>query len=277
MGKTTKIEWAQSTQNWWIGCTRLSRACDFCYAADWAIRYKRPELWAGQLHKTKTWGDPFKWNKAAGLTGEQWRVFSSSLSDIFDNQAPIEWFTDALDVIRQTKNLTWMLLTKRPMNILKLLREAGRTANVQGRMDLAGWIEDWLDGEPPHNVWLGCTVEDMEQKEIRLRHLKAVPAVLRFLSMEPLLEEVSFDVGELDGIGWIIVGGESGPHARPMHPSWALYLRDLCKALGVAFMVKQLGTLAAKTSHFRDKKGGDWAEWPADLRVRETPHASVRS
>jgi len=227
MGADTKIEWAHHTYNPWIGCTRISPACDHCYAADWAKRYGQEHLWQGQRRQTaaQTRNQPAKWNREAEAASQRRRVFCSSLADIWDNQVPAVWRAETFDKIRSTPWLDWMLLTKRPQNIGKMLYPA-----VGYDVDMAGW--------PWPNVWLGTTIEDRERLA-NLEHLRRVPAVVRFLSIEPLLEEL----GELDltGIHLVIVGGESGQDARPMHPAWVRSIRDQCAAQGVAFFFKQWG------------------------------------
>ncbi|GJD55211.1 phage Gp37/Gp68 family protein [Methylobacterium dankookense] len=226
MAENSKIEWTHHTMNFWVGCTRISPACDNCYAASWAKRTGQAQLWDGQRRRTApaNWRKLVKWDAAAAAAGERHRVFSNSLADFFDNQVWDRWRNDAWHFIARAPNLDFLLLTKRPQNIAKMLPspEIGAPA----------WGEGWC------NVWLGTTVED----RARLRnvdHLRAVPAIVRFLSIEPLLE----DLGEIDltGIHLVIVGGESGPGARPMHPAWVRRILEQCAAAGVAFFFKQWG------------------------------------
>ncbi|GEP09881.1 phage Gp37/Gp68 family protein [Methylobacterium gnaphalii] len=221
MAENTKIEWAHHTFNPWTGCTRISPACDNCYAADWAKRTGQPHLWEGSRRRTseENWRKPLKWNRSAAAAGIRYRVFCASLADVFDNQAKEVWRSDLFELIEATPSLDWMLLTKRPQNIAKMV-----------------WPR-W-DAGLPSNVWLGATVED-RKRLANIDHLRAVPAAVRFLSIEPLLE----DLGEIDltGIHLVIVGGESGPNARPMHPHWARSIREQCVAAGVPFFFKQWG------------------------------------
>ncbi|MGY2053260.1 phage Gp37/Gp68 family protein [Methylobacterium sp. JK268] len=226
MAENTKIEWAHHTMNFWVGCTAITPACDNCYAFAWAKRAGHPELWDGQRRRTTpaNWRKLVKWDAAAAAAGERHRVFSNSLADFFDNQVEDRWRNDAWHFINRAPNLDFLLLTKRPQNIAKMLPGPDIGAPA------------WGDGWP--NVWLGTTVED----RARLRnvdHLRAVPARVRFLSCEPLLE----DLGEFDltGIHLVIVGGESGPGARPMPAEWARSIRDHCSAAGVAYHFKQHG------------------------------------
>lgn len=220
MPKTT-IEWTDFSHNFWVGCQKISAACDHCYAESWAKRSGHPELWDGERRRTKTWGDISKWNRAAKVAGIRYSVFSNSLSDYFDNQVPPPWRTDAWEEIRVCDNLDFLLLTKRPQNIPKMLPP------------------DWGAGWP--NVRLGTTVESPDEYR-RIRFLQAVPCALRFLSMEPLLARC--DDIPLDGISWVITGGESGGNARPSHPDWFRSVRDQCAERGVAYLHKQNGEFA---------------------------------
>lgn len=257
MGENSNIEWTHHTFNAWIGCTKVGPGCDNCYAAAWDARGLQGQetRWGAHATRTRTapanWRKPLSWDRAAAKAGEPHRVFCSSLADVFDNHPSIlpEWRADLWALIRATPNLDWMLLTKRPGNIAKMLPS------------------DWGRGYP--NVWLGCTIVNQEEAERDIPKLLAVPAIVRFLSMEPLLGPVDLGMiwlrrfGEkqtdlsnrlgdyvqpLRGnftdspkINLVIVGGESGPRARPMHPDWARSLRDQCNAAGVAFHFKQWG------------------------------------
>jgi protein gp37 len=279
MGENTSIEWATHTMNFWLGCTKLSPACEHCYAESWAKRIGRPELWAGDRQRTTeaNWRKPLKWNRetadaiaswqrrrAAGEAGDLWRperlrVFTNSLADFFDNRVPPVWRMEAWRLIHATASLDWLVLTKRPQNIRRMLPDERLT-------------EAWGDGWP--NVWVGTTVEDRARLK-NIDHLRAIPAAIRFLSIEPLLE----DLGEIDlrGIHWVIVGGESGPHARPMHPDWVRAILGQCEAAGVPFLFKQWGEWAPTSgvdtySHGPDKRRrqfptSDGMAWLADGRI----------
>lgn len=217
MVKNSNISWTNHTFNPWVGCTRVSPACDFCYAEQWARQSGHPELWDGERRRTKTWGDPVKWNKEAGITGERARVFCASLADVFDNQIEPQWRTDLFNLIRRCENLDWLLLSKRPQNMEKMLPE------------------DWGNGYP--NVWLGSTVENLKEAERRIPVLRATPARIHFLSCEPLLEDISGI--DFEGIDWVICGGESGPKRRPFDIRWAEALHAQCVADGTAYYFKQ--------------------------------------
>lgn len=260
------------------------------------------------------WAEPLKWNKwaaegtcyacggkrtiktktgprdcmtclASGTFGEPYRarVFCASLSDVFEGEntmPPESWNVVAaarirlFRLIQATPNLDWLLLTKRPENILSILKLMHFAASVTLHdPHFALWIEAWINGFPPTNVWLGTSAEDQEAADKRIPELLQVPAAVRFLSCEPLLGPVDFEfdteVGILSflqshdfgdkptaKIDWVIVGGESGPDARPLHPDWARRLRDQCKASGVPFLFKQWGEWlpGSQAAHFTDKQ-----------------------
>lgn len=238
MGADSKIEWCDHTFNPWVGCTKVSAACDHCYAESWAKRTGQSQLWTGERRRTSgvNWKQPEKWNRTAlEKYGRPARVFCASLADVYDNQVPQEWRADLWTLISKTPNLTWMLLTKRPQNIAKMLPA------------------DWGDGY--HNVWLGTTVENNDEATRRIGHLLTVKARKRFLSCEPLLGEVDLERGgfsfltrlksptgkQYEKIDWVIAGGESGPGARPPRISWVRLLRDQCFVRGVPFHFKQWG------------------------------------
>lgn len=240
MAENSKIEWCDHTFNPWVGCTKVSPACDHCYAEAWAKRTGQAQLWDGDRRRTSgaNWRQPILWNRKAEAAGTRARVFCASLADVFDNKAASRWRDDLWRLIARTPFLDWLLLTKRPQNIHKMLPGPAIGA------------PEWGDGWP--NVWLGTTVENQEEADRRIPHLLGVPAKVRFLSCEPLLEpiETPFLKMRIDEHGnflsggrihWVICGGESGPLARPMHPDWARSLRDQCQAAGVLFFFKQWG------------------------------------
>ncbi|MSU91871.1 DUF5131 family protein [Rhodobacteraceae bacterium 2CG4] len=222
MAENSGIEWTTHTFNPWIGCTKVSPACDHCYAEAWDARFGG-ERWGPHAPRTRTksWRGPVKWNREAEGAVERPRVFCASLADVFDNHRSIDpvWRSDLWALVRQTPNLDWLLLTKRPQNIERYLPA------------------DW--GQGYANVWLGTTIENQEEFDRRAHHLTAIPAAVRFLSMEPLLEPV--DLRGAEGLDWIIAGGESGSSFRPADPDWFRRLRDQCAAAGRAFLFKQWG------------------------------------
>ena len=434
MGANTKIQWTDYTFNPWWGCTRVSPGCEHCYAeafakrcgVQWGVKAER------RFFGDKHWAEPLKWNAAAAKLGERRRVFCASMADVFEDRDDLRAERAKLfSLIHTTPHLDWLLLSKRPENMERLAD--------------ARWIHGW-----PSNVWAGCTVEDQRRADERIPHLLRVPAAVRFLSCEPLLERVDLtgvlevkngseaarernlsasgvgdasnrqerrdmerfstsretnDDGLLDGardgrrdegarpgsstgmeaparrdpkrddgeshrresleqravesrtrdvlgadgsfspgaeardtdrraqserqadercgggdsdssvawraaqidreglrsersnnqqdrprpaLDWIIIGGESGPGARPFDLAWARSIVEQCKAAGVACFVKQLGARPREyvpppgapddggdliTLRLRDRKGGDISEFPPELRVREWPEA----
>lgn len=286
MAENTKIEWAHHTFNGWIGCTKVGPGCDNCYAADLSKARLGVAWGPGQPRRrtaASTWKLPRRWNNRAAKEGVRYRVFCSSLADVFDNEVDPSWRADLFQLIRETPHLDWLLVTKRIGNAAKMAEAAGR----------------W-----PGNVWLGATIVNQAEADRDIPKLLATDGPrCRFLSMEPLLGAVNVepwlapektcqecDDGEgygnrcssnqipraeqcpwnravqivtehgpftKDGqpasithevrtLDWIIVGGESGPNARPMHPDWVRSLRDQCAAAGVPFFFKQWG---------------EWREW----------------
>ncbi|CAN7301203.1 phage Gp37/Gp68 family protein [Phyllobacterium sp. LjRoot231] len=260
MAENSAIEWCDHTFNPWEGCQKVSPGCDHCYAEARNQRFGGGTAtnWGPGAPRRRTsasnWSKPHRWQRDAlefyGLHGRRQRVFCSSLADVFDNAVDPSWRADLWQLIRDTPALDWQLLTKRPQNIKKMLPPF--------------WDE--IRG----HVWLGTSTEDQPEADRRVIHLTAVeprPAVL-FLSMEPFLSGISFRwatwhpigskylTNHLDGLrklDWIIVGGESGPHARPLHPDWVRMIRDQCKEANVPFLFKQWGEwkpLAANDGHW---------------------------
>lgn len=259
MGENSGIQWTDHTFNPWIGCTKVSPGCDHCYAETWAKRYGTATWGSGEprhLTSESNWQQPLKWNRQAEAEGKRLRVFCASLADVFDNEVPSEWRARLFDIIHSTPYLDWLLLTKRIGNVNKML---------------ASWA--CIDKLWP-NVWLGASIVNQEEANRDIPKLLATPAKVRFLSLEPLLGPVDLSgipanlnplpqheawdwfnaltgCGEFQGeyagapdypkIDWVIVGGESGPGARPMSPHWVRDLRNQCINSGVPFFFKQWG------------------------------------
>lgn len=269
MGANSSIEWCHHTFNAWWGCQRVSPGCQHCYAETLAKRWNH-QVWGPAKTTTRRmmsedyWKQPLKWNKSAGERGVRERVFCASMADVFEDHPDVRTSRGRLwNLIAQTPNLDWLLLTKRPEYINYL----------------APWGSEAYPW--PANVWVGTSVEDQQRADERIPELLKVPARVRFLSCEPLLGPVDLrrylgiapdysncgtdhmeahgwaydaDSGGLMGSGardslydpepgihWVICGGESGHGARPMHQRWARSLRDQCKAAEVAYFFKQHG------------------------------------
>lgn len=240
MGANSKIEWTDHTFNPWVGCTKVSPACDNCYAEAWAKRSGRVKWGDNPRARTNhiNWAKPRLWNKKAEAAGTRPKVFCASLADVFDNQVDPEWVFDLFELIQRTPCLDWLILTKRPQNILKL-------------------FPDLFDLGVRPNVWLGTTVENQAEADRRIPWLLEVPAVKHFLSCEPLLGQLElrpYLAWSGARVDWVICGGESGSGARPMHPGWARSLRDQCEGAGVPFFFKQWGD-------WRPHVYGEGGEW----------------
>lgn len=223
MGKLSLIEWTDDTFNPWIGCTKVSPACQNCYAECLCHRRKWVQWGKGKprLRTSKAnWNQPLKWNEEARESGRRRRVFCASLADVFDAEVPSQWRSDLWQLVCNTPYLDWLILTKRPENIAGMLPP------------------DWKDGWP--NVCLMTSVEDQE-RSTRVECLLQVPAQYRGLSIEPLLGPIDLDPTWMEKLNWIIVGGESQKEARPTHPDWVRSIRDQCQKHGVHFFFKQWG------------------------------------
>jgi protein gp37 len=243
---TTNIEWCDSTFNPWIGCTRVSPACDDCYAARSTPARALGVAWGpGELRRRtadSTWEKPCTWQRqAAGFQaqhGRRRRVFCASLADVFDNAVPESWRIDLFSLIEETPDLDWLLLTKRVGNVEQMLPWSACT-------------------QPWPNVWIGITVVNQAEVDRDVPKLLRVPAAVRFLSVEPMLGSLAlrpdwiwpFGPGALLGLHWVICGGESGPKARPLHPDWPRALRDQCADAGVPFLFKQWGEWSEHDGH----------------------------
>lgn len=294
MGKDTNIEWTDHTFSPWWGCTKVSPGCTNCYADSFSKRVghgkRLPTIWGPKSERrffgAKHWAEPLQWARAAEREGVRRRVFCASMADVFEDRPDLADARARLcRVVTETPSLDWLLLTKRPQNVVRLWPDFGFTPNV----------------------WIGTTVEDQRRADERIPELLTIPARVRFLSCEPLLEAVDLFAflktplrdrclaelrsPEMPGIDWVIVGGESGHGARPFNLAWARALRDRCRAASVAFFCKQFGAAASDpvngiagralkvpaeaaqlvSLRLKDRKGGDWGEWPTDLRVREFP------
>jgi len=281
--KNSKIEWTDHTFNPWRGCTKVSPGCANCYAE--AMSGRNPAVlgsWGPKgsrvIASESMWRQPVKWNLEARSERVRRRVFCASLADVFGGPEtmPAGEYRGVkaararlLDLIADTPWLDWLLLTKRPENIMPSLREICGALDIDGASDYLA--EKWIAGEAPSNVWIGTSMEDQAAADRRIPELLRIPARVRFLSMEPLLGPVDLaglafwtdQDGQIVGvedrdpesfphIHWVIVGGESGPRARPMHPDWARSIRDQCQQASVPFFFKQWGEWAPGSAFRND-------------------------
>lgn len=244
----TGIEWTEVTWNPTTGCDRVSAGCDNCYALALAKRLK-----AMGVDKYQQDGDPRTSGPGFGIAVHEaalkdpyrWRgsrlVFVNSMSDLFHARVPTAFIRQVFDVMADTPQHTYQLLTKRSRRLRRLAADL-----------------PW-----PPNLWMGVSIEDSKVFS-RVDDLRQVPAAVRFLSCEPLLGPL--DGLDLDGIGWLIAGGESGPHHRAIDPDWVRQLRDLCLTGEVAFFFKQWGGRTPKEGG-RTLDGRLWDEMPRPARL----------
>ena len=257
MGENSKIEWTHHTFNPWWGCMKVSDGCANCYAETFAKRTGH-SIWGPatttqrRTFGDKHWAEPLKWNDEAEKAGERRRVFCASMADVFEEHPQLHAERMRLwELIQRTPWLDWLLLTKRPENV--------------------GWFAPtrWQTDGYPGNVWIGTSVENQAMADKRIPILATIPAAVRFLSCEPLLGPLDLATWFYSmmtddyscAIDWVIVGGESGPKARPMSPDWVRSVRDQCNGAGVAFHFKQWGGVR-KHETGRILDGRTWDEYP---------------
>ena len=241
MAGPSKIEWTEVTWNPVTGCTKVSPGCDNCYAARFAERFRNTvghpyeQGFDLRVHE-KRLEVPLKWRKPR-------TVFVNSMSDLFHTGIAVGYIDRVFDVMEEANRHTFQVLTKRSGRMKKYLSRRYR------------------DRLPPAHIWIGVSVEDGARRS-RIRHLQETPAAVRFLSLEPLLEPL----GRLDltAIHWVIVGGESGPGARPIQEEWVRDIRDQCTLSDVAFFFKQWGGRTPKAKG-RTLDGRTYDEKPGDL------------
>ena len=320
MGDGTGIAWTDATWNPVRGCSRVSRGCEHCYAEGVARRFSGPGMpYEGLVRLTPEGKPKAQWNGTVRLVPEhladplRWtkprRVFVNSMSDLFHEALSFDDVARVFAVMIASPAHSFQVLTKRPARMREFMATCDLRVESAGR-DLAREIEachvnndePW----PPANVWLGVSVEDQRAADERIPVLLDTPAAVRWVSYEPAIGPVDWpSLGVIapsrgtwthggtyevrSGLHWIVVGGESGPSARPFAIEWASRTIAQCRTAGVPAFVKQLGALTVTEERpglepgtwgwsfprWADRKGGDPAEWPADLRVREFPQ--VRS
>lgn len=298
MAENSKIQWTTHTMNPWHGCARVSEGCRLCYAerqsrrnpavlGEWGVNGTRV------VKAESGWHEPIKWNRVAQLAGRRDRVFCASIADVFEDWNGVmqnaqgsrlranAWLPslgrgagDHLtmshvrerlgDLIRRTPNLDWLLLTKRPANVLGMMADHMFGVNAGGSPVV------------PPNLWIGGTVENQKRADERgpeLVKIRRAGVRVVFMSCEPLLEAVKIkEYLEKDaGVNWVICGGESGAadQVNPFDPFWGRMLRDQCDETGVAFFMKQLGSAPVQLTV--KGKGGEMDEFPSYLRVRQFP------
>jgi protein gp37 len=244
MAATTQIEWTDTTWNPITGCSKITAGCDFCYAHRFSERFRgvvgHPfEMGFDLTLRPERLEQPLHWRSPR-------RVFVNSMSDLFHKEVPRSFIDKVFDTMEAADWHTFQVLTKRSSLLRRYLRH---------RYD---------NQLAPSHIWLGVSVEDA-RNAVRLAHLQSSQAAVRFVSFEPLLGSVG--AVDLTGIDWAIVGGESGPGARPMAEEWALEIKDQCRKYGVAFFFKQWGGLRPKSGG-RNLRGREWNEYPSAPKRR---------
>jgi protein gp37 len=252
----SKISWLDggNTFNPWVGCNKVSPGCINCYAEKASLKLRvsldLPPLWGKTAHRHVTsdanWDKPLAWWRKARRTKTQTLVFCASMSDVFeDHPVPAAQRPKLFELIDQTRckaaeepGLHWLLLTKRPENVVASLPEA--------------WGDGWF------GVWIGTSIESASQVS-RAEVLRSIPASVRFISYEPALSQLPDDF-DLKGIHWLIAGGESGPGYRPDNPDWYRHARDMCRRASVPFFFKQ--SASGKSGRGDILDGSTWREWP---------------
>lgn len=288
MSDKSGIEWTEATWNCITGCTKVSQGCKHCYAErEWprlAAPRAKPNIYTGRAftdvkcHPEKL-DIPLRWTKPR-------RIFVNSMSDLFHESVPDEFIAKVFAVMARSSHHIFQVLTKRPGRMQTLLSsDLFIGAIIEASQSVETCAMEWLPFWPLPNVWLGVSVEDQSSADERIPLLLKTPAAVRWISAEPLIEPVTIfsldgpvDVheGSASPLHWIVVGGESGPKARPFVLGWGKDIVRQCQDAGVPVFVKQVGSYPTnregeRCPHIHDKKGGDPSEWPKELRVREYP------
>lgn len=341
--KHTNIEWADFTGSPWYICTEVNEDCANCYARELAkgrMKTITGGKWGKGVPRVRAkgfWSNAIKWNETPWVCdtcGKAWTVngmhpdcdgeilhrarMFPSLCDWLDAEVQIEWLADFLKLVYGTPNLDWLLLTKRPENFFKRLSAAVEYGDTQDwPAEFLDWVMEWFrDGIAPANVWILASAGNQKNADKMMPELLKIPARVRGLSAEPLIGPITFRPDWLEGLDWIIFGGEStqGKPARPCNIEWIVSGLREAQAVGVNCFVKQVGTCPViedsmewrmgregddcrefgsplvgdvkceiltltepqsfprRKMLLKDRKGGDWNEWPEHLRVREYPN-----
>ncbi len=251
MSTSTQIEWTDATWNPVTGCSKITRGCDFCYAERFSERFRNVPDHPFQngfdlTLRPDRLAQPLQWRQPR-------RIFVNSMSDLFHKEIPSHFIDSVFDTMEAANWHTYQVLTKRSSLLVRYLRSR------------------YERGLAPPHIWLGVSIED-GKNVVRLKHLQTANASTKFISFEPLIGPV----GRLDlsGIDWAIVGGESGPRARPMAEEWAIEIRDQCKDADVAFFFKQWGGVRPKSGG-RLLAGREWNQYPSVVETRRLEVANA--
>jgi protein gp37 len=276
----SKIQWTDETWNPIVGCSRISEGCQNCYAESGANsarlqqfkQYQKVSDWNGQVEFVESQlVKPLKWKKPR-------KIFVCSMSDLFHENVSDEWICEIFAYMCIAKQHTFQILTKRPERMKKFLQSS------MMKIGIANYIDEHFSDKfahqdyyiPASNIWIGTTCENQKALAQRLPYLLETPAAVRFLSCEPLLEDIYLALDEFDSKpDWVIVGGESGTGARKCSLNWIRSIINQCSAADVPVFVKQLGQNAVdelgNKVKLKSRKGGDISEFPEGLKVREFP------
>lgn len=302
MGDNSKISWTDASWNPVTGCSRVSEGCRHCYAEALSLRMKWTKLpWTKAnakenvvIHQDRL-TQPLRWRRPR-------RVFVNSMSDLFAEEVPEHFIDKVFGIMGASGHHVFQVLTKRPERMAAYLAEDRRLRWAEAINGLHTGGDQAFDAiaygkGPLPNVWLGTSVEDQRAADVRIPHLLKTPAAVRLLSCEPLLGPVDLEAalcvydkhGEPSGprasrdgspvISWVIVGGESGPHHRPMDPAWARSLRDQCQEAGVAFFYKQSSGYRSESEPWITETDGSrwvWHQYPGELTPPQRVEGGAR-
>lgn len=290
----TNIQWTDETINPIVGCSRISPGCSQCYAATAAASARLQRF--PQYQKVAAWDGTVEFVESQLLKPLSWKkpkkIFVCSMSDLFHENVPDEWIDKVMAVAALCPQHTFQILTKRPERALKYFTRENRFTCIDYqayeilRADRVPYYREHpVVKLPLKNVWMGVTCENQAIADRRIPILLDIPAVVRWLSVEPLLGEIDLmklSVGHLyalECINWVVCGGESGSGARPCNIAWVRSLVRQCQDADVPVFVKQLGSncqiLPGLAFKYKDKKGGNIDSFPEDLKIREFPKAGI--
>ena len=279
MASHSSIEWTDATWQPITGCSVVSPGCTNCYAmrlagtrlqhhpsrANLTTMTKAGPVWNGAVRFNREWlTQPLGWKKPK-------RIFVCAHSDLFHEAVPDEWILDVFTIMAIADHHTFQVLTKRADRMCDFLNRPDLLDDIYTNWTSFSGAPREVYSWPLHNVWLGCSAEDQRRYDERRRWLDETPAKVKFWSIEPMLGPIDMKIQFVKTPDWIIVGGESGPGARPMHPDWVRAIRDQCAAAGVPFFFKQWGAWAPR----RQAKQSDLVDARKSLIV--SPNGSVTS
>lgn len=266
----SKIEWTEATWNPIVGCSKVSPGCQNCYAERMATRLiaMGQEKYRGTVASGKWTGvinfdervleEPLRRKKPT-------RYFVNSMSDLFHENIPHQSILKILAVIAASPQHTFQILTKRPQRMLKFFTITSIQEQLVDALEVLAAKNGWCHAHddfawPLPHLWLGVSAENQKTANKRIPYLLSIPAAVRFLSCEPLLGPIDLKKASFENVDWVIIGGESGPGARPLHPDWVLSLRDQCQASKIPFFFKQWGAFKPICPVYGDDEAQEWLD-----------------